>query len=136
MMRCNLGNCPTGVTSQLEGCQRGLVPEVQVPRAARFHEKTLETPADIVEAVGSSIRANQQPHHIMHRTRPEGAAPADVIQRFLATGVLREASDETEYSDWWRAARADGFRPTIDLVDARSIKAVSASSEIMDTERR
>lgn len=120
-MRCNLGNCPTGVTSQMEGRQRGLVPEIQGPRAARFHEKTLEALADIVAAAGFEHPRDLQPHHIMHRTGPENAAPADVIHRFLAPGVLLEYPDETEYADWWRAAQPGSFRPSIDLVDARSV---------------
>lgn len=118
-MRCNLGNCPTGVTSQMPGRQRGLVPEVQGARAARFHEKTLEALADIVAAAGFEHPRDLEPHHIMQRTGPENAAPADVIHRFLAPGILLDAPDDTEYADWWRAARADSFRPAIDLVAAR-----------------
>ena len=108
------------MTSQWPGRQRGLVPEVQGPRAARFHEKTLEALADITAAAGFEHPHDLEPHHIMHRTGPESAAPMDVIHRFLAPGALLEAPDETEYADWWRAARADSFRPAIDLAAARS----------------
>ena len=121
-MRCNLGNCPTGVTSQWAGRQRGLVPDVQGPRAARFHEKTLEALADIVAAAGFEHPRDLQPHHIIHRIGPENAAPADTIHRFLAPKILLESPEETEYANWWRAARADSFRPAIDLVDARSVR--------------
>lgn len=53
-MRCHLGACPTGVTSHLPGRVRGLVPEVQGPRAARSHRKTVEALAEIVAATGFS----------------------------------------------------------------------------------
>lgn len=118
-MRCNLGNCPTGVTSQMPGRQRGLIPEVQGLRAARFHQKTLEALADIVAAAGFEHPQDLQPHHIMHRTGPENAAAADSIHTFLREGALLEGPEDTEFADWWRAARADSFRPAIDLVAAR-----------------
>lgn len=120
-MRCHLGTCPTGVTTQMPGRQRGLVPEVQGPRAARFHRKTLEALAEIVAAAGFTHPRDLQPHHIMHRTGPEKAAPLDRIHCFLPRGALLEAPEETEYADWWRAARADSFRPAIDLARERAM---------------
>ena len=59
--RCHLGTCPTGVTTQDKRRQRGLVPEVQGPRAARFHAKTLEALADIVAAAGLEHPSALQP---------------------------------------------------------------------------
>ncbi|MCB1474796.1 MAG: FMN-binding glutamate synthase family protein [Rhodobiaceae bacterium] len=118
--RCHLGTCPTGVTTQNPGRQRGLVPEVQGERAARFHAKTLEALADIVAAAGFRHPHELEPHHLMHRTGPEKAIPMDRIHTFLPSGVLLEAPEETIYADWWRAARADSFRPAFDLVPARA----------------
>jgi len=118
--RCHLGTCPTGVTSQDPGRQRGLIPEVQGERAARFHAKTLEAMADIVAAAGFRHPQDLQPHHLMHRTGPEKAMPMDRIHTFLPEGILRDSPDDTIYADWWAAARADSFRPGIDLVPARA----------------
>lgn len=120
--RCHLGTCPTGVTSQTEGRQRGLVPEVQGERAARFHKKTLEALADIVASAGFKHPTDLQPHHLMHRIGPEKAAPMDQVQSFLPRNVLLEAPEDTIYADWWRAARADSFRPAIDLAEHRAVK--------------
>ncbi|MCA8927559.1 MAG: FMN-binding glutamate synthase family protein [Alphaproteobacteria bacterium] len=118
--RCHLGTCPTGVTTQNPGRQRGLVPEVQGRQAARFHAKTLAALADIVAAAGFKTPAELEPHHLMHRLGPDKAAPMDRIQTFLAKNILLEAPDETIYADWWRAARADSFRPAIDLAESRA----------------
>ncbi|MCT4334742.1 FMN-binding glutamate synthase family protein [Paracoccus sp. YLB-12] len=118
--RCHLGTCPTGVTSQDPGRQRGLVPEVQGERAARFHTKTLEALSDIVASAGFKHPKDLQPHHLMHRTGPEKALPMDRIHTFLPEGILRDAPDDTIYADWWMAAQADSFRPAIDLVPARA----------------
>lgn len=120
--RCHLGTCPTGVTSQTEGRQRGLVPEVQGERAARFHKKTLEALSDIVASAGFKHPTDLQPHHLMHRTGPEKAAPMDQVQTFLPKNVLLEAPEETIYADWWRAAQANSFRPAIDLAEHRAVK--------------
>jgi hypothetical protein len=46
--------------------------------------------------------------------------PMDRIHTFLPEGILRDAPDDTIYADWWAAARADSFRPGIDLVPARA----------------
>lgn len=118
--RCHLGNCPTGVTSQDPGRQRGLVPEVQGERAARFHAKTLEALSDIVAAAGFRHPQDLHPHHIMHRTGPEKAVPMDRIYNFLPEGILLSAPDDTIYADWWAAAQAESFRPAIDLLPVRA----------------
>ncbi|MCB2052286.1 MAG: FMN-binding glutamate synthase family protein, partial [Novosphingobium sp.] len=118
--RCHLGNCPTGVTSQNPGRQRGLVPEVQGERAARYHRKTLVALADIVAAAGFAHPRDLEPHHIMHRTGTEKAARMDRIHTFLPNGILLDAPDDTIYADWWAAARADSFRPATDLAAVRA----------------
>ncbi|MEZ5557056.1 MAG: FMN-binding glutamate synthase family protein [Pseudomonadales bacterium] len=118
--RCHLGTCPTGVTTQDPLLQRGLIPEVQGERAARFHEKTLDALADIVAAAGFKHPTDLEPHHIMQRRGPERAVPMDRIHRFLADGVLLDAPEQTPYAEWWAAARADSFRPATDLTTRRT----------------
>ena len=118
--RCHLGTCPTGVTTQDKGRQRGLIPEVQGERAARFHAKTLEALSDIVAAAGMTHPTELEPHHIMHRVGPEKALPMDRVHTFLAKNALIDAPDDTIYAHWWKAASPDSFRPAIDLVEARA----------------
>lgn len=113
--RCHLGTCPTGVTTQNPGRQRGLIPEVQGPRAARFHAETLKALADICASVGVEHPRNLRPHQLIQRVGPKQALPIDEIKTFLPEGVLLDAPEDTFYASWWRAARADSFRPAIDL---------------------
>ncbi len=120
--RCHLGTCPTGVTTQDAGRQRGLIPAVQGPRAARFHAETLKALAEIVAAVGFEHPRDLAPHHLIHRVGPEKARPIDEIKTFLPEGALLEAPEDTIYAPWWRAARADSFRPATDLVAERARK--------------
>jgi glutamate synthase domain-containing protein 2 len=118
--RCHTGTCPTGVTTQDPLLQRGLVPEVQGARAARFHKRTLNALADIVAAAGFKHPTELQPHHIIHRMNPGRAVPLDRIHTYLPEGILLEEPQETLYADWWAAARADSFRPAVDLAQRRS----------------
>jgi glutamate synthase domain-containing protein 2 len=119
--RCHIGTCPTGVTTHDKGRQRGLIPDVQGERAARFHAKTIAALADIVAAAGLKHPRELEAHHMMHRVGPEKAVPMDRVHSFLPENALIDAPDGTIYADWWRAARADSFRPAIDLVPARSL---------------
>ncbi|MBI1261914.1 MAG: FMN-binding glutamate synthase family protein [Rhizobiales bacterium] len=118
--RCHLGTCPTGVTTQDPARQRGLVPEVQGERAARFHAKTVEAMSEMVAAAGLKHPKDLQPHHLMHRVGPESALPLDQIHPFLPKGILTQAPEDTIYSDWWAAAQAESFRPATDLVARRA----------------
>ncbi|WP_226782805.1 FMN-binding glutamate synthase family protein [Oceaniglobus trochenteri] len=118
--RCHLGTCPTGVTTQDAWRQRGLIPEVQAERAARFHCKTVESLADLVASAGLTHPHDLQPHHLMHRIGPEKAATIDRVHAFLPEGALLDAPEDTIYAEWWRAARADSFLPATDLVTRRS----------------
>ncbi len=118
--RCHLGTCPTGITTQDRSRQRGLVPEVQGPRAARFHAETLKSLARIVASVGFEHPRDLAPHHLIHRVGPEKALPVDEIKVFLPEGILLAAPEDTVYASWWRAARADSFRPATDLVADRA----------------
>ncbi|SNY93608.1 Glutamate synthase domain-containing protein 2 [Cohaesibacter sp. ES.047] len=120
--RCHLGTCPTGVTAQDQWRQRGLIPEVQGERAARFHAKTLEALSEIIASAGLKHPSQLEAHHLMHRVGPEKAVPMDRVHTFLPEGILLDAPEETIFADWWNAASAESFRPVIDLVSTRATK--------------
>ncbi|MDN5864746.1 MAG: FMN-binding glutamate synthase family protein [Gammaproteobacteria bacterium] len=120
--RCHTGTCPTGVTTQDPRRQRGLVPEVQGPRAARFHDETLKALAYIVSAVGLKHPRELRPHHLIHRVSPEEMRPLDEIKTYLPKGSLLDAPEDTLYAPWWRAARADSFQPATNLDVERARK--------------
>jgi glutamate synthase domain-containing protein 2 len=127
--RCHLGTCPTGVTAQDKWRQRGLIPEVQGERAARFHAKTLKALSEIVASAGLKHPSQLEAHHLMHRVGPEKAVPMDRVHTFLPEGVLLDAPEETIYADWWKAASAESFRPVIDLVSTRATKSKEAANQ-------
>ncbi len=109
--RGHLDTCPTGVTTQNKARQRGLVPEVQSVRAARFQHRTVGAPAELVAAMGLEHPGELRPHHLMHRRGTEDAAQEDRLHDVLQKGILLEEPGNTRYAAWWQAARADSFRP-------------------------
>ncbi|MDQ2094024.1 FMN-binding glutamate synthase family protein [Rhodalgimonas zhirmunskyi] len=118
--RCHLGTCPTGVTTQDPGRQRGLVPEVQGERAARFHRKTVEALAEIVAAAGLEHPRDLRPHHIVQRIGVTQGRTVDTVFPFLPENALIDDPGATIYADWWAAADPDTFKPKIDLGAART----------------
>jgi glutamate synthase domain-containing protein 2 len=118
--RCNLGTCPTGVTTQDAWRQRGLVPQVQGERAARFHSKTLESLSELVAAAGFAHPQDLQPHHLMQRVGTNNAMTVDRVHTFLPEGILLEEPEGTIYRHWWEAAAADSFHPNINLLENRA----------------
>ncbi len=118
--RCHLGTCPTGIATQDVDRQRGLVPEVQAERAARFHKKTLLALSDIVAAAGVTHPSDLKPHHIVHRVGATGSKMIDRIYHFLPENALLDAPDDTYLAEWWRAANPDSFAPQIDVEPVRA----------------
>lgn len=114
--RCHLGTCPTGVTTQDRWRQRGLVVDVQSQHAARFHEKTLASLADIVAAAGLAHPRDLEPHHLTTRLSAAEAKPMGNLHTFLPENILIDAPEETAYAAWWRAADAQSFKPRADIV--------------------
>lgn len=118
--RCHTGTCPTGITTQDIGRQRGLIVDVQAERAALFHQQTLLALADIVAAAGVTHPSELQPHHLVHRIGATDSKMLDRIYRFLPANSLLDEPESTHYSQWWQAASADSFKAQIDLVPIRA----------------
>lgn len=118
--RCHLGTCPTGITTQDPGRQRGLVVDVQAERAARFQQQTVAALGQIVAAAGLTHPNQLQPHNLVHRVGATGSRVMDRVYKFLPANALLDAPDDTHYWQWWRAASADSFAPQIDLVPVRA----------------
>ncbi|MDF1762798.1 MAG: glutamate synthase-related protein, partial [Oleibacter sp.] len=112
--RCHEGTCPTGITTQDPLLQRGLVPEVQGERAARFHRKTVEALADIVAAAGLTHPNDLRPHHLTTRRSGVEAHGIQELHTFLAENSLINDPNNTPYASWWRAADAHSFSPRHD----------------------
>ncbi|WP_346839759.1 FMN-binding glutamate synthase family protein [Microbulbifer sp. SAOS-129_SWC] len=118
--RCHTGTCPTGVTTQDPRRQRGLIVDVQGKRAAAFQARTLEALGTIVAAAGLTHPCELRPHHLYQRISATESMPVDRVWHFLEDNALLDAPDDTPYAHWWRAARADSFKPAIELEKTRT----------------
>jgi len=109
-MNCHTGECPTGVATQVEWRQEGLVVEDKATRVARFQADTLHSLREIVVAMGL-----ENPWAISHRdlwlrTDSVKAEQMTQLYRFLEPGQLLADPDSTQYARAWMQARTDTFR--------------------------
>ena len=109
-MNCHTGHCPTGVATQEEWRQRGLVVEEKAPRVARFHRATLKSLREIVVAMGLETPWDIKPHDMRERLNGARSDAVDRIYSFIEPGALLQDAAATPLARHWQAARADSFR--------------------------
>jgi glutamate synthase domain-containing protein 2 len=114
-MRCHTGRCPTGVATQDQSRQRGLVIADKAPRVHQFHAATMAALAELVAAAGVTSPDELRPHLLHHRISAIETRSIDRIYPFLARNELIEAPDETPYEGWWQVADPDSFAPRHDV---------------------
>lgn len=108
-MRCHIGDCPTGIATQEEWRQKGLVVEDKAARVARFHGETVEALHEIVVAMGLPDPWSIRPYDLFKRANSAQARPLDEIYRFLAPGELLADATATPYARAWSQAQAHSF---------------------------
>ena len=109
-MNCHTGHCPTGVATQEEWRQRGLVVEEKAPRVARFHRATLKSLREIVVAMGLETPWDIKPHDMRERLNGARSDAVDRIYSFIEPGALLQDAAATPLARHWQAARADSFK--------------------------
>ncbi len=70
-LRCNTGNCPTGITTHDPDLEKGLVVEDKLHRVANFHEETVGSMIQILEACGISEFGQLKRSHIKRRVEQD-----------------------------------------------------------------
>lgn len=109
-MQCHTGECPTGIATQKEWRQRGLVVEDKAPRVARFHRQTLHSLREITVAMGLNSPWDIKPMDMRERLNGARSDAIDRIYDFVAPRQLIEDPNSTAVARQWAAARADSFR--------------------------
>lgn len=109
--KCHTDKCPTGVATQNQNRQRGLVVAEKAPRVANFHRHTLDHLAELIAAAGLDHPGELHPHHLFHRHDATRLVTLDKMYQFLEPESLLSDPDSTPYADWWRAADPDSFKP-------------------------
>ncbi len=108
-MRCHTGECPTGIATQTEWRQRGLVVEDKAPRIARFQRQTLNSLREITVAMGLESPWDMRPRDMRERLNGAKSLSIDRIYFFAEEGQLLDDADSTVLAAAWNAARADSF---------------------------
>lgn len=108
-MRCHTDTCPTGIATQNDSLQRGLVVEDKAERVARFQKSTLHGLREMVVAMGLDNPWQIEPRNIFERINSARSDTIDAIYGFLEPGELLADPAATQYGRAWAAAQADSF---------------------------
>ncbi|MGB3738734.1 MAG: FMN-binding glutamate synthase family protein [Pontixanthobacter sp.] len=109
-MQCHTGNCPTGVATQKDWRQRGLIVEDKGPRVARFQHQTLHSLREIVIAMGLESPWQIEPRDMRERVNGAKSNAIDAIYSFVEPGELIDGTNNALLKTHWDLARADSFR--------------------------
>lgn len=109
-MECHTGHCPTGVATQIDWRQKGLVVKDKAPRVARFQKQTLHSLREIVVAMGLNSPWEIRPDDVRQRVNGTRSDSIDKVYKFLKPGELLDNPDATSYARHWNAASPDSFR--------------------------
>jgi len=109
-LKCHTGLCPTGIATQSQARQRGLVVEEKAARVARFHQATLGALHEIVVAAGLDSPSDLRPSHMRQRINVAEMRQVDELYHFARPGELVAGSNDPMLARWWDAADPDSFR--------------------------
>ncbi len=108
---CHTGNCPTGVTTQDPKRQIALVVPNKSERVFNFHQHTLESVQELLQATGLSQPSDLSLKHIMRRMSERDVQNLDSLMPSLAPGSLLNSHNLTGmFAQYWADASADHFQ--------------------------
>lgn len=111
---CHTDRCPVGVATQDLSRQRALVVTDKADRVYNFHRSTLRSLAELVAAAGLDHPSEFRLAHFSRRTSPsEVLTFAELYPELTAGELLSGASRDKRFSQAWKEARADDFRPVL-----------------------
>ncbi len=109
---CHTGNCPTGVTTQDPQRQMALVVPNKAERVKHFHQNTLESFKELLQAAGLSAPDQLKAHHFSHRiSHTETQTLAQMYPALPHGALLKDsvAKLPEPYKTYWTKASADSF---------------------------
>lgn len=107
--QCNTNMCPTGITTQNERLQQGLVVEEKKQRVAHFHANTIKSFLELVGAMGLHSSTEITPSLLMKRVQLSQTIPLTMVYDFLKPGSLLTNDIPQPFKIYWESARADTF---------------------------
>lgn len=112
--KCHTDRCPTGVATQNQWRQAGLVVSDKAPRVFHFHKNTIRALSQYVGSAGLNNPWELRPHHLRVRMDENQVRSADLVYEFLEPGILLHEPERSVYRRWWAMADPDSFAPACD----------------------
>ena len=110
---CHTGNCPTGVTTQDPKRQIALVVPSKADRVFNFHNQTLESVKEMLQATGLQAPSELRLHHIMRRVSEHEIQNLSDLMHSVPGGALLESQSlEGLFAKYWEASSPDSFQLT------------------------
>ncbi|MEN9995495.1 MAG: Glutamate synthase large chain [Pseudomonadota bacterium] len=108
---CHTGNCPTGVTTQDPHRQVALVVPTKADRVRNFHQQTLESVREMLQAAGLSSPSELRLSHFMRRLSEHDIQNLADLMPNLSGGSLKQGPlPEGFFAKYWLQASADHFQ--------------------------
>ena len=113
---CNTGNCPTGVTTQNPLRQKALVVPSKAERVFNFHNETLKTLKELVEAAGLHHPGEIDAPHIIRRINKNEVRLLSFLLPEMPAGLLLQAEHidpslnlPRVFELYWHRSQAQNF---------------------------
>ena len=113
---CNTGNCPTGVTTQNPLRQKALVVPNKAERVYNFHNETLKTLKELVEAAGLHHPGEIDAPHIIRRINKHEVRLLSFLLPEMPAGLLLNAEHidpslnlPRVFELYWNRSQAESF---------------------------
>lgn len=118
-LRCNNDTCPTGVATQNPALYKGLVVPDKAQRIARYHQATIASFLEVMNAMGIT-RPNQiMPDMLYRRVSGTSIKTFAEIYEYLEPGTLVEDGDHPDiWRREWKAASPFTFSVNADTAAA------------------
>jgi glutamate synthase domain-containing protein 2 len=117
-LKCNTNHCPTGVATQDPNLVEGLVVSNKRVRVANYHHATLESAAQLMEAMGIDRPSDLRPWHILKRVGPAEVKNYNEIFNYLKDGELLNGNIPESFRMACVGAVAHSFKNALDEVDS------------------
>ena len=110
---CHTGNCPTGVTTQDPQRQLALVVPTKAQRVKNFHQHTLASLQELLQAAGLHAPHEVNAHHFSHRlSGNETQTLAQMYPALSASALLKDNLSKLPepFKSYWAKSQAANFQ--------------------------
>ncbi len=107
---CNTDHCPTGIATQNESRNKGLVVTDKSQRVANFHRDTIENLVELMATAGLEHLGDLKPKHICRRISGSVIKTyADIYPTVAEHCLLKEESIPIDWLNDWHIANAESW---------------------------